>query len=102
MPCARRLLPDAHELGSAEASKATDRRYNSVVITLAENEEHLVEALRALPADVSDHVVRWVTRLRDIANGRNIDWSPEWTEEDIADARNASIAAFDQPESRHT
>jgi hypothetical protein len=69
------------------------------VITLAQNEEHLVEALRALPAGVSDHVIRWVTRLRDLGNGRNVDWSDEWTGEDIADARTASLTAFDERES---
>lgn len=69
------------------------------MITLAENEEHLVEALRALPADVSDHVIRWVTRLRDLGNGRSVDWSDEWTEEDIADVRKASLAVFDERES---
>ena len=78
------------------ASKPGQQRYNSVVITLAENEEYLVEALRALPASVSDHVVRWVTRLRDRGNGRSVDWSDEWTEEDIAAARNASLAAYDE------
>jgi hypothetical protein len=76
--------------------QATQRRYNSVVITLAENEEHLVETLRALPPGVSDNVIRWVTRLRDLGNGRNVDWSDEWIEEDIADARNASFAAFNE------
>jgi hypothetical protein len=71
------------------------------VITLAENEEHLVEALRALPADVSDHVVRWVTRLRDLGDGRSVEWSDEWTEKDIADAQSASLATFDERESRN-
>jgi hypothetical protein len=71
------------------------------VITLAKNEEHLVETLRALPPGVSDQVIRWVTRLRDLGSGANIDWSDEWTEKDIADARNASLAAFDERESRN-
>ena len=53
-------------------------------------------------ADGSDQVVRWVTRLRDLGNGRSLDWSDEWTEEDIADVQRSSLAAFDERESRNS
>jgi hypothetical protein len=33
-----------------------ERRHNLAVMTLAEDEERLVEALRALPPNVADHV----------------------------------------------
>ena len=68
---------------------------------LAENEEHLVEALRALPPDVADHVITWVSRLRDLGNGRSVDWSDTWTEEDISDARSASLSTLDEREQRN-
>jgi len=68
---------------------------------LAENEEHLVEALRALPPDVADHVITWVSRLRDLGNGRSVDWSDTWTEEDVSDARSASLSTLDEREQRN-
>jgi hypothetical protein len=68
------------------------------VIALSENEERLVEALRALPPDAADHVITWATRLRDLANGTNVDWSATWTEEDLAEAQRASLSRFDERE----
>jgi len=58
----------------------------------------LVEALRALPPDAADQVVTWTTRLRDLADGRSVDWSDTWTDEDLADARRASLSTFDERE----
>ena len=74
------------------------RRYNGTVIGLSEKEERLVEALRALPPGTADQVIAWTTRLRDLANGRSVDWSDTWTEEDLADARRASLSTFDERE----
>jgi hypothetical protein len=68
------------------------------VITLSENEERLVEALRALPPNAADQVITWTTRLRDLANGKNVDWSDTWTEEDLEDVRRASLSRFDERE----
>jgi hypothetical protein len=68
------------------------------VITLSENEERLVEALRALPPDAADQVITWTTRLRDLANGKNVDWSDTWTEEDLVDVQRASLSRFDERE----
>lgn len=68
------------------------------MITLTETEERLVEALRALPPDTADQVIIWTTRLRDLANGRDVEWSDTWTEEDLADAQRASLSRFDQME----
>ena len=59
-----------------------------------------METLRALPPGVSDDVIRWATRLLDLGNGANVDWSNEWSEEDIADARRASLAMFDERDVR--
>jgi hypothetical protein len=68
------------------------------VITLSENEERLVEALRALPPAAADQVVTWTTQLRDLANGKNVEWSDTWTEEDLADVKGASLSRFDERE----
>ena len=80
---------------------SADRRYNSLVITLVEKEEHLVEALRSLPPNIADQVIAWVTRLGDLGNGRSVNWSDTWTEEDLADARNASLSRFEDQEYRN-
>jgi hypothetical protein len=69
-------------------------------MTLAEDEERLVEALRALPPNVADHVITWITRLRDLENGRSVDWSDTWTQEDLADTRSASLSRLDEREHR--
>jgi len=68
------------------------------VTTLSENEERLVEAFRTLPPDAADQVIVWTTRLRDLADGRSVDWSDTWTEEDLADVRQASLSGFDEGE----
>lgn len=57
-----------------------------------------MEALRALPPDAADQVIAWTTRLRDLAGGRTVDWSDTWTDEDLADARRASLSSFDERE----
>jgi len=65
-------------------------------MTLAQNEEQLVEALRALPPKVADHVITWVTRLRELEDGKPVDWSDTWTEEGLADARTASLSRLEE------
>ena len=57
-----------------------------------------MEALRALPPGAADQVIAWTTRLRDLAGGRSVDWSDTWTDEDLADARRASLSSFDERE----
>jgi hypothetical protein len=54
--------------------------------------------IRVRPADTADQVITWTTRLRDLANGRNVDWSDTWTKEDLADARRASLSSLDERE----
>lgn len=66
--------------------------------TLTENEERLVEALRALPPGTADQVITWTTQLSDLANGRNVEWSDTWTDEDIADVQRASLSVFEEHE----
>jgi hypothetical protein len=44
-------------------------------------------------------VITWATQLRDLANGKSVDWSDAWTDEDLADAQRASLSGFDERES---
>lgn len=74
------------------------RHYNGTVIALSENEERLVEALRALPPGTADQVIAWTTRLRDLASGKSVDWSDMWTQEALGAARHASLSTFDERE----
>jgi hypothetical protein len=67
-------------------------------MTLSENEERLVEALRALPSAATDQVIAWATQLRDLADGKPIEWSTAWSDEDLADVRRASVSRFDERE----
>ena len=57
-----------------------------------------MQASRALPPDAADRVITWAPRLRDLANGANIDWSDAWTKEDLADAQRASLSRFEEIE----
>jgi hypothetical protein len=68
------------------------------VITLNEKEERFVEALRALPPEAADKMITWAVQLSDLAKGRNVDWSDTWTDEDVADARRASLHNFEKRE----
>ena len=63
---------------------------------LSENEERLLEAFRSLPPDAADKVIVWTMRLRDLANGKGVESSDAWTDEDLADARRASLSVFDE------
>ena len=55
-----------------------------------------MEALRALPPEAADQVIAWTTRLCDLANGKNVDWSDTWTEEDLSELQRASLFRFDE------
>lgn len=78
------------------------RRYNNSVITLSQNEERLVEALRALPPEAADTLITWATELSDLAKDGPVEWSDTWTEEDMADLQRASLANFDAREPAHS
>jgi hypothetical protein len=81
----------SYSMGFKRGTGRTDRsnskwwwRYDGPVITLSQSEEC--------------QVITWATRLRDLATGRNVDWSATWTEEDLADARRSSLSRFDERE----
>jgi len=66
------------------------------VTTLTANEERLVQVLCALPPEATEKVIVWATQLRDLANGKSVDWSDTWTGEDLDDASKASLGNFDR------
>jgi hypothetical protein len=68
------------------------------VTALTEREERLVQALRALPPDAADKVVTWATQLSDLARSGAVEWSDTWTEEDLQDARAASLTNLEERE----
>lgn len=77
---------------------ANSSRYNRSVITLSADEERFVEALRLLPPEVTESVIRWTTQLSKLAPDRAVEWSDAWTEEDLADLQRASLGNFDSRE----
>jgi hypothetical protein len=52
--------------------------------------------VRKLPADAADSLVKWAEQLADLAAGQPVEWSDTWSDEDLADVRNASLARFDE------
>ena len=72
--------------------------YNSVRMVLTVDEESLIKVVRALPPEEARKVLTWASRLADLAQGREIEWSDAWADEDIADAVTASLRRFDEQE----
>jgi hypothetical protein len=69
------------------------------VITLSENEERLVEALRTLPTSAANDLITWATQLSDLAKDKTVQWSDTWSEEDMTDLQLASLSNFEARES---
>jgi hypothetical protein len=67
-----------------------------MVITLSENEERLVAALRSLPPETADRVIEWANHLRELAGGETVEWSDSWSDADIREATLASLQRFDK------
>ncbi len=68
------------------------------MIVLNEKEERLLQTIRALPPDTTDHILQWTSRLAELAAGKPIDWSDSWTDEDMRDAGAASLERFEESE----
>jgi hypothetical protein len=68
-----------------------------MVLTL--QEESLISVVRALPPTEAARILNWASQLADLADGRPVDWSDSWTDEDLADATAAALARFDESES---
>ena len=69
------------------------------MIILSENEERLVETFRTLTPASADRLITWVNALSELGNGKTMDWSDSWSEEDLHDVQRASFAEFESRES---
>jgi hypothetical protein len=62
---------------------------------LSSKEESLISLVRALPRDEASKVFDWVFQLADLADGRPLQWSDSWSDEDLRNATAAAIRNFD-------
>jgi hypothetical protein len=67
-------------------------------MTLSAQEESLIAVIRALPPDEAGKVLNWAQQLASLAEGRKIEWSDTWTDEDLADATASSVRRFEDQE----
>lgn len=72
--------------------------YNDSDMILSVEEETLVRIVRTLPPQEAEKVFMWAGHLADLAQGREVEWSDAWTDEDLADAAAASLRRFDDHE----
>lgn len=68
------------------------------MIILSEKEERLVETLRTLTPASANQVYTWINALHELGNGKSLDWSSSWSEEDMEDIQRASLAEFESRE----
>ncbi len=58
----------------------------------------LISVVRALPPEEAGKVLNWARQLADLADGRRIEWSDSWTDEDLVDATAAAVQRFEDQE----
>ena len=54
-----------------------------------------VNKLRTLPESAADSMLLWASQLAELAQGMPLQWSDEWTEEDMEEARARSLHIFE-------
>jgi hypothetical protein len=67
-------------------------------MVLSAQEESLISVVRALPPDEAGKVLEWARQLADLADGRAVQWSDSWTDEDLAEATAAALRRFEDSE----
>lgn len=67
-------------------------------MVLTVQEESLIHAVRALPANQAEKILLWARQLSDLADGRKIEWSDSWTDEDAAEATAFSVHNLEEQE----
>ena len=65
---------------------------------LSASEESLINVVRALPPAEAHKALEWAKQLADVGGDRPIQWSDSWSDEDLADARAASLRHFEEQE----
>ena len=63
-------------------------------------EASLVEAFRRLPPDTAAELSGLAERLATLALNSRIDWSEDWSDEDLRDFRAASLKRLDRDEAQ--
>jgi hypothetical protein len=64
-------------------------------MTISTDEERLVAAFRKLPAETAEQLSALIGRLAALSPGSRIDWSDEWSDEDLQRFTVASAARID-------
>ena len=64
-------------------------------------EEELISAFRKLPASAAEEISALVRRLASLPEATNIDWSDEWSEDDLRDYTGASLRELDARDKEH-
>ena len=67
-------------------------------MVLSAQEQALISMVRALPPDEAGNVLNWARQLADLADGRRIEWSDSWTDQDLVDATAAAVQRFEDQE----
>lgn len=62
---------------------------------LSARETTLLDAFRRLPAEAGDEIAALVQRMAERQPGVKIDWSDEWSEDDMRDFTSASVDRMD-------
>jgi hypothetical protein len=65
---------------------------------LTDEEEKLVESLRLLPKATADRLMLWTRQLAHLSERGPVEWSDNWTEEDLRDVTAKSISKFEEQE----
>jgi hypothetical protein len=65
---------------------------------LTDEEEKLVKSLRSLPKATADRMMLWTRQLAQFSERGPVEWSANWTEEDLRDVMATSISKFEEQE----
>lgn len=60
-------------------------------MVLTEKEEELISVIRKLAPQEAGKVLGWAHQLEELAQGGPVEWSDEWTEDDLRDASRAAV-----------
>jgi len=70
-------------------------------MVLSANEESLIKVVRMLPPEEVGKVLTWAQQLAELGEGRRVDWSDSWSDDDLRDATIASLERFEQENEGH-
>jgi hypothetical protein len=74
------------------------KQYYNKFVVITSREEQLVAEFRKLPAGAAEEVSALIHRLAALPAGAEIDWSDEWSDEDLRDITVASLKEFEARE----